>query len=142
MFDNPRLSCQENTFTTVIGPNEWSEMSNTSLELLMINSDNLTLDFISYLLSSFNIVNRFVIAMAVLEKVRNDMHPGYERESITFQTFEDSKIGFKINKSIKFSNLLKDRYNDEPFSESMMRVIRSNNPELIDETEVESNSDS
>ncbi len=131
MFDNPRMRCQENTFSTVIGPKEWSEIENSSLELLMINSDNLTLDFISYIVSSFKVVNRFVIALAVLDKVRKDMHPGYEKANIIFQAFEDTEIGFKINRDIKFTNLLKDKYNDEPFSKSMLEVIKRNNPELI-----------
>ena len=130
MLDNPRMSCQENTYTTVIGPKEWEKLSNSSLELLMINSDNVTLDFVSYLLTCFQGITRLVCGLIVLNKIKPNMSNGYERESVVFQAFENPKMGFKLHKTVRFINLLKDQYDDEPFSKSMLEVIKRQNPEM------------
>ena len=130
MLDNPRMSCQENTYTTVIGPKEWAKLSNSSLELIMINSDNVTLDFVSYLLASFKGITRLVLGLIVLNKIKPNMSNGYEKESVIFQAFEDPKTGYKLHKTVRSINLLKDQYDDEPFSKSMLEVIKRQNPEM------------
>ena len=130
MLDNPRMCCQENTYTTVIGPKEWAKLSNHSLELIMINSDNVTLDFVSYLLTHFKGLTRMVLGLIVLNKIQSNMSNGYEKESVVFQAFENPKNGFKLHKTVRFTNLLKDQYDDEPYSKSMLEVIRRQNPEM------------
>ena len=91
IIDYPRISCSQNIFSTIISPKDWEQIDNSSLELLMINTDNLTMNFVHYITKSFKNLSRFMMSQAVLQNVHTNMYSGFEKESIIFQSFENPK---------------------------------------------------
>ena len=128
IMDNPVMSCQENTFETVIKPKEWRKIENSSLQLVMINSDNMTVDFIDYMLISFPNVERYVLSDKLIDKLHQDSAHGYEKDEIIFQSFADTSKGFKRYKKVRMLNLLKNKVDRQKFSDSMLKIIEKNNP--------------
>lgn len=143
MLDNATLKCQENTFGTVIKDDEWSGIMCESLSLALINSDNFTPDFADYLLKSCPNMAHLVISDKVLEKLHQSTLSGHEKDEIVFQSFHDKGRGFKRFKTVKFINLIRNKVNPKPFSDSMLKIIEAKrqlkkNEQLSDSTNNES----
>lgn len=130
VLDNPIMHCQENTFTTVITPAEWSTLRNPGLTLLMLNSDGLTPDFTYYILASCPMLQRFIVADLVVDKLFKQTISGYDKEEIIFQSFMNVNKGFKRSREVKFTDLLKDKFEANQFSESMLKIIGSKTSKL------------
>lgn len=135
VLDNPVMHCQENTFTTVITPNEWATLKNPALELLMLNSDGLTPDFAYYIIKCCPSLKRFVVADLVVDKLYKQTVSGYDKEEVVFQSFMNLKKGFKRAREIRFTDLLKDKYDANQFSDSMLKIIKSKTPKLQEDAD-------
>ena len=123
-IDNPQMSCQPDTYRTVLSRDEWKEMSNDSLQTLFINSDNLTVDFTYYITKTFNVLKRIVVSHYLLDKLHKSTVDGFENEQLIFQSCLNYKAGFKRLKEVKFMNLLKDKVRSDPYSDSMLKIIK------------------
>ena len=127
ILDNPSMSCQPNTFKTVLSEEEWSEMSNDSVEVILINSNNMTVDFAYYLTQSFHSLGRLVITQYLIEKMHKSTTSGYDDDELIFQAFQNVNNGFKRRKTVKFFNLLRDKINKNLYSDSMLKIMKSKN---------------
>ena len=116
---------QESLHETVITEEEWKSMENNTLSLLLLNSHNLTLDFIDYVLRSFTTMTRFVMDEKVLQKLEKNSADGLKdkEEPITFCSVQDIKTGFKRYRDVHVYDLVKNK-GACTISDSMMNVIK------------------
>lgn len=130
VIDSPITSCQENTYTTVLSVEEWQQIDNHTVKTILLNSDNLTNDFTYYLLRSFKSIDRLVVSDHVLSKLETETQTGYNNDSVVFQSFQRKDRQFTRNREVKFKNLLFNKIRQQPYSESMLKIIKQRNPEL------------
>jgi len=122
------LICQTNPYSGLVGPNEWLEIECPSLEKLLINSTNLTLDVIDYLMPVCPNLKRLVIHPTIAEKLRTNViemgdELGLEKTTELIVAGLNNKQ-FTIKRPFKIKGKLKDNF-DEPFSESMQKKIKT-----------------
>jgi hypothetical protein len=128
ILDNPIMSCQENTYSTVIREEEWVAIDNSKMEIVLINSDNLTLDYIDYMVKQFTGLKLFIMGHLVLTKLEENIIGGYdEKDKIIFRSYEDKSSYVSTHKPLKIRNLIKNKY-QAPFSDSMLNIIKERNP--------------
>jgi hypothetical protein len=124
-IDDPQFWCQKGVFELFIFPDEWKQMKCPSLQQVAINSQNLTMDVIDYILLSCPDIKQFIVDDATLKLLLKNVVNGYDTEDImTFHSWQDPSKGCEVRKKITFKNLMKDNYNAEPFSECMLKKIK------------------
>jgi hypothetical protein len=138
LIDNEQLSCQENPFSTVIKREEWQQIENNSspLELLLLNSSNLTLDYIDFVLGSFKHLKKFVMNTIILEKLYKNSYSGSEKEEVIFQSFNDPSRGYIRKRDVRVYGLLCSQVDDNVFSDSMLNKIAEQNPDKAEIAEL------
>jgi hypothetical protein len=121
-FDNKLMHCQTNIYQGLITNKEWDVLYNSSITDLLINSDNLTIDLIDYILKAFTNLDRFLLNSIVLKKLYPCIIEGNGPEKIAFQSSDNPKEGYSAKKDIHLKNKLKNRF-EEPMSESMKNLV-------------------
>lgn len=129
IIDNQKCQLHEELQETVISNKEWEELENNSLTLLFINSLNLTLDFINFVVMSFKAITTFYMDEAVLAKLeKNSSSGGKDKEDpILFRSIQNQKQGFKRFRDVKIYDLVKHK-GACTISDSMRRVIEQQTP--------------
>ena len=136
-IDDPQFWCQKSIHELFILPNEWRNVYNPSLQKLAINSKNLTLDIVDYLLTACPNLQQVLVDEDILTMIGRNIIAGYEKENLlTFHSWQNPQKGLQISKKVTFKNLFKDTYNSQMFSESMLKKIKEqrelkNEPEQI-----------
>ncbi len=136
-IDDPSFWCQKSIHEVFILPDEWRNMSCSSLDKLAINSKNLTLDVLDYILIACPNLQQLVVDESILDMVsRNALGGGDTTNILTIHSWQNPNKGFQIAKKVSFKNMYKDTYNSQMFSESMLKRIKenrekSNEPEQI-----------
>lgn len=130
ILNNERCELQELTYETVITDAEWTTISNTSLTLVLIDSQNLTLDFIDLFLKSFKVVQHFIMNEIVLEKLQKNSADGCKdrEDPITFHSVKDTKVGFKRYRDVKIYDQVRNKCGNV-FSDAMLNKIKQRSPE-------------
>lgn len=124
-IDDPQFWCQRGIHELFILPDEWKGIYCPSLQKIAINSYNLTMDVIDYLLTSCPNITQFIVDEKVMKLVSENIESGYEKDDIlVFNSWQNPNKGFQIHKKVSFKNLLKDTYNTQMFSESMLKKIK------------------
>lgn len=121
-LDNKLMHCQTNIYQGLITNKEWDMLGNSSITDLLINSDNLTVDVIDYILKAFIGLDRFLLNSLVMKKLYPCIIEGNGPEKIAFQSSDNPKEGFSAKKDIHLKNKLKNRF-EEPMSESMKKLV-------------------
>lgn len=132
ILDDPNMIVQEHLDYGVILNQEWRTINNHSLETLSITSNGLTLDMIDHILQAAPQLKHFVMNNTILDKLHECHKPGFYKEQqgdITFVSSLSDKRGFTVKKPVIVTNLLKDKYDPIPFSDSMVRIAQRRNPE-------------
>jgi len=131
VISNRQTLLQENAYETLIKESEWREIDNSSLKVLLLDSYNLTLDFIDYICKSFTGLEHFIMAEAVLEKLRRGSSSGYLDEKIVFHSANDIKNVVERKRDVKVYDLVRNKVG-HTFSESMLRIIAQNNEDKLE----------
>jgi hypothetical protein len=131
IINNEVCSLQENTFETVITEEEWKALKNTTVDTLLIDSGNLTLDFINYILLSFEALTNFIMHPKVLEKLEKNSRSGHSDRKISFHSLNNIEQGFYRYAQVKITDLLKNKIGPV-FSDSMLRKIKELDPSKAD----------
>lgn len=128
-----RCDLQKEIFETIIKDNEWELIKNTNMSVVLIDSHNLTLDFIDFFLKSFKGINHFIMNKMVLDKLKNNSADGFKdrEEPISFHSSEDTNIGFKRNRDVRIYDLVRNKCGNV-FSESMLNLIKERSPDKAD----------
>jgi hypothetical protein len=137
-INNSKMVCQPNAYSGVIGETEWKVLSPaTSLNKLLINSGNLSMDALSYMLPFCPNLERLVLHPTVYETLAKniveeapDVGLGAPADltiaSLNAQTSKTVKRPFKI------TGLLKDKYS-EPFSQVMMDKVKADGDQTTED---------
>ncbi len=113
---------------TVITDEEWSKINNTTLSVLLIDSKNLTLDFIDMTLKHFKGLEHFIMNDEILAKLEKNAVNGHNPERISFHSISNVQSGFKRYRDVKIYDLIRNKCGNM-FSESMLRKIKERNPD-------------
>lgn len=124
---NPTFICQENAYATVITTEEWKNIHNDQLTILLIDTDNITADFACYLCEACPNLDRLIVSDHAIKRLYESTASGFDREELIFQSAQNLKKGFKRNKTVKFMNLVRNKANSQPFSDSMRKIIDEKN---------------
>ena len=130
IFDNSSMLCQETVFQTVIKDTEWQSIENYGVEFIAINSQNLTLDFVYHLLERFKSINFLMCCSEIHAKIYKNTTSGVEPTTVTF--LNEKQERFTLNKTVRFKGLIRDAYDRQLYSESMLEKIKANNPSLYE----------
>lgn len=124
-IDDSQFWCQRSVHELFILPQEWKNIDCQTLQKVAINSLNLTLDVIDYLLVACPNITQFTVDENILKHINKDIVSGFEKDNvIIFNAWQNPSKGFQIHKKVSFNNLLKDNYNSQLFSESMLKKIK------------------
>jgi hypothetical protein len=128
-----KCNLQECAYETIIKDEEWAQIKNRSLKIVLIDSHNLTLDFIDFFLKSFKEVNHFIMNEIILDKLKTNSASGHKdkEDSIMFHSSKDTTNGFKRYKDVKVYDLVRNKCGNT-YSESMLKIIRDRNPDKSD----------
>lgn len=124
-IEDPQFWCQKSIHEVFILPDEWKNIFCPSLKRVAINSYNLTLDVIDYLITACPNIDQITVDENVIKSLSKNVEGGLNKnEAIVFNCWQNPSKGFKIHKKLIFKNLLKDTYNTQMFSDSMLKKIR------------------
>lgn len=124
LFDNQYMLFQKNTFSTILAE-DVQDISNDSLETLILNAHNYTMDVSLIVLQMFTRLSKMVVPHDVYNTFIKNGYSGTDKEEISIQSYDYPKMITSYHKQLKFRNLLKSRYNNQPYSDAMMKVINS-----------------
>jgi hypothetical protein len=124
-IEDPQFWCQKGVHELFIVPQEWKGIDCPTLEKLAINSSNLTLDVIDYLIDACSNLQQIIVDEKVLDDVSKNIVNGFDKDkTIVFNSWQNPAKGFQSRKKLTFNNMLKDTYNHQLFSDSMMKKIK------------------
>lgn len=127
-INDPNFWCQYSIHELFISHDEWKGIYCPSLHKITINSHNLTLDVIDYLITSCPNIQQFTTDEKVNKILHDKIEGGSEQDNIIcFNSWQNPKHSFYINKKIYIKGLLKYTYNKQMFSDSMLRKINNAN---------------
>lgn len=115
------LPVQPNQYAGLITDAEWELFRNYSVEQLLINSGNLSLDVIDYLKISCCHLKTLIISDQKYQELRQNMVPGLKKDD-QFLICAMSGRKMQVERDFMIRNLLKSRYQD-PYSDSMKRIM-------------------
>lgn len=136
ILSNTQCSLQETTYETVITDKEWSALENSSVTVALIDSHNLTLDFIDFFLRSFKTVEHFIMNEIMLGKLqKNSADGGKDRETpVSFHSVSDTTVGFKRYRDVRIYDLVRNKTGNT-FSSAMLKKIQERSPEKAEAAE-------
>ena len=127
VIDFPNFYCQVSANDALVSKKEWSSAHSFSLHSLFLNSENLTLDVLDYLLKSCSDLRDIYLNDNILKMVAKNImfneHDVREDNTINFHSATDFRKGFKASRPLTFKNMFKN-YLTAPFSKSMLENIR------------------
>jgi hypothetical protein len=124
-IEDTQFWCQKGVHELFITPSEWKNIFCPSLHKVAINSHNLTLDVIDYLLLACPNVQLLTVDEEVLKSINKNVESGCDQDDpIVFNAWQNPQKGVKVYKKINFKNLMKNNYNSQMFSNSMLKKIK------------------
>lgn len=124
MIDWEVFPCQKGYKELYIHPHEWKQASAPLLENLYINSSNLNLDIIDYILTSCPHLKSFIVNDDLLSDIEKKVKESFEPREIVFLSAINPRRGLSFRHRPKFVGMYKDSYGQGMFSKSMLEVIR------------------
>jgi len=129
VFDMVEFKCQKNQYDSLLTEEQWTDINIPNLKSILINSNNLTKETIKKIVDKFELLDTFVVSQKLLNEVIHNTKTGYEKQEITFFSFESKDDFHKLNRDIKFINL---KVNIPLYSESFLNIMKSRNVELVE----------
>ena len=139
---DPYFLCQESAIKPVILHDEWKLMKCDSLSGIIIDSENISLDVMDYIIECCGNIQTFIIDEKVLQMVNQNVDGGLTKDFVIFSSIQECEKqktalvspidgtplpqnrtkGLKVYRQIKFKNMYKDR--KSMFSDAMLRKIK------------------
>lgn len=124
VIEDENFWCQKGPSELFISHDEWEGLDCVSLKSLVINSTNMTVDVVDYILKSCTKLESLVVDESVFANVQEKASNGYENERIVFVPFQNQKKGLQYHRNVRFSGMYKDNYNTKVFTDSFMDGIK------------------
>ena len=129
--NNPSMVFQPSVHEIAITDEEWEAAGSSvhcgTLSTLLIDSGNLTRDFMKGLFPRVPSMTKCMLHADVLHDLQKNSRSGYEQETITFHNVDKPEEGFTLHRDIKLINLMRSRVSDM-FSVSMLKKIKEIDP--------------
>lgn len=129
VFDGNSFKCQKNKYTSLLTGDEWKGIRVPNLNTLLINCYDLSIDTIANFVDHFPKLHTFVISENVLKDVMKNTKTGYEKEEVTFYSFQNKETFYKLNRDIKFLNL---NVESALYSESFLNLMKQRGITLVE----------
>lgn len=133
VIDYPNFYCQISPKEVIISKNEWKSNCSYSIKSILINSTNVTLDIVDYLIKSYPNLTDLCLDENILQTVGKNMISNSINENdidqtniLNFHVSSDTRKGFRAARPITFKNMFKN-YITAPFSKSMIEKIKKQN---------------
>ena len=139
-IDDENFWCQKGAYELFIKPEEWENIDCLSLKTIAINSMNLTLDVIDYIIKACPSLGTFIMDTEVFNTAIKNVVNGYSSDTIILAPWQSTARGVQLHRKIKFKNMYKDNYNTKVFTDSFMKTIEQQEErrqQLIAELEAE-----
>lgn len=119
---------EKSLLSSCLTDEEWAGIpDNRSIRQLVINSANLTRDYIKPLLARLKGLEHFILHDEVMKQLEKNSANGHENRKIVFHSQDDLKRGFTRYADIKVYGLVRDRCGPM-FSQSMLEKIKVLDP--------------
>lgn len=113
---------------SVILDEEWESIPSTSkITRMMINSGNLSRDFIKPMLDHMPDLTNLILNDNILQQLEKNTSDGVLDEEISFHAESNTNSGFKRRREVRVHELMKDMYGPV-FSKSMLEIIKKRAP--------------
>lgn len=126
LFDNEYMLFQKTTFKMEISDEEWKNINNESLKMFIINSHNFTLDFMQKFIESCKNLSQIIVSGDVFNNVIKNVRSGYNDTEISIINYDNTSIFKTFKRDLVFRELLKNKYDSKPYSDSMLKIINKN----------------
>ena len=126
LFDNEYMLFQKTTFKMEISDEEWKNINNESLKMFIINSHNFTLDFMQKFIESCKNLSQIIVPDDVFNNVIKNVRSGYNDTEISIINYNNTSIFKTFKRDLVFRELLKNKYDSKPYSDSMLKIINKN----------------
>jgi len=124
-IEDAQFWCQKGVHELFVLPTEWKSIYCPSLQKVAINSTNLTLDVIDYLLTACPNIQHLIVDDDVLKSVSENIEAGTDPDlMLSVSSWQNPQKGFMIHQKVHFKNLLRNNYSSQMFSDSMLRKIK------------------
>lgn len=140
-IDFPNFFCQLSPKDAIVSKDEWKTVCSYNLKSLFINSTNITLDVLDYIIKACPLLNTVYLDENILNMVSKNIVFDHEDinnnntaavEIINFHQASDARRGFKASRPMTFRNMFKNLIT-EPFSKSMInRINQLRTPTAMD----------
>lgn len=115
---------------------EWDTVQpNTSIRQIVINSANLTRDFIKPFIARLKGLEHFVMHDIVMRQLEKNSASGYEEQKIVFHSQDNLQTGFSRQANVKIYGLVRDKCGPM-FSQSMLNKIKELDPSKAEAVEL------
>jgi hypothetical protein len=129
VVDFPNFYCQVSASEVLVTKEEWKSANSYSLQTLFLNSENLTLDVLDYLLKSCPGLKDIYLHENILKMAsKNIMFDEQEvapEKVVNFHSSDEFRKGFRASRPLTFKNMFKN-YFTAPYSKSMLERMRQN----------------
>ena len=127
---NTNMKCLHKPLSPLISKDQWISLvdapGSKTLELLDINAMTFTKDIMHDLLYCCTSIKRLSIHHELFNKFIKDIHGSYgSGDVLTICATYDDSLSCDFTKPVSIGNLLRDQF-ENPFSESMLRIIQKN----------------
>jgi len=122
-IDDENFWCQKGAYELFIKPEEWDNIDCLSLKTIAINSLNMTLDVMDYIIKACPALETFLIDTEVFNVALKNVVNGYSSETIVLVPWQNTQKGVQLHRKIKFKNMFKDNYNSKIFTDSFTKTI-------------------
>jgi hypothetical protein len=125
VFDDEYFNCQKTQQELFISNDEWKGIHCPTIEKICMNSQNLTLDVIDYMLISCPNVKHLVVNENILTMISKNIVSGFDMsQPLLFSSWRINDKCLKTYRNISFKNMFKNSM--DMFSESMLKKIKEN----------------
>ena len=118
----PSMICQPNAYSSLISEEEWNVMGNRSVEKILINSTNMSLDLIDYIRNCCKNLKYLVLDEKIFNDVRQNLGSVGNLNETEFYMVSSKGHRIKLGRDFILQNLLRQNF-QRPFSDSMSKII-------------------
>jgi len=133
-YDN--MWCQKGPYELFILPNEWEIIDCLSIDRIAINSKNMTLDIVDYIVKACPNIKEIFVDEEILTSIESNIINGYNMdEKLVFRPWQLPEKGLQVCKKIKFKNLYKEAYESIKSRNEFIEKIKSKNEDKPNKNE-------
>lgn len=129
VINQSKFTCNINKHQNLLSDEDWANLNYNNLNEIYINSKDLTLETMDYVIRTFKKLNLFVINDIMFDTFKRNTKSGCEPEEIVIQSAFVKENNLTYNRDVKFLNLNKpqEMYSDA-FINKMLELGKFKKP--------------